>query len=73
MSTKAQAILDEIRALPASDQRALLQELEQRIRQMPAPPSREVYGEPLTDEDIGQSARVTFQMLDEREKRAGAR
>jgi hypothetical protein len=27
----------------------------------------------LTDEDIEQSARVTFQMLDEEEKRAGSR
>jgi hypothetical protein len=30
-----------------------------------APTSGELYGEPLTDEDIEQSARVTFQMLDE--------
>jgi hypothetical protein len=73
MSTEAQAVLEQIRALPISDQRALLQELEQCIGQMPAPASGELYGEPLTDEDIQQSARVTFQMLDEEEKRAGSR
>jgi hypothetical protein len=73
MSAKAQAILDEIRTLPISDQRALLLELGERIGQASAPASGELYGEPLTDEDIEQSARVTFQMLDEEEKRAGSR
>ena len=73
MSTKAQAILDEIRELPMSDQRALLLELGQRLGQPRASASAELYGEPLTDEDIDQSARVTFQMLDEEEKRAGSR
>ena len=73
MSTKAQSILDEIRELPISDQRALLLELWQRIGQPSAFASAELYGEPLTDEDIEQSARVTFQMLDEEEKRAGSR
>ena len=65
MSTKAQVVLEQIRALPISDQQALLRDLEQRIGQKPAPVSGELYGEPLTDEDIEQSARVTFQMLDE--------
>jgi hypothetical protein len=73
MSTKAQVVLEQIQALPISDQQALLQELEQRIGQKPAPVSEELYGEPLTDEDIEQSARVAFQMLDEEEKRAGSR
>jgi hypothetical protein len=73
MSTKAQVVLEQIRALPISDQRALLRELEQRIGQISAPVSGELYGEPLTDEDIEQSARVTFQMLDEEERRAGSR
>ena len=73
MSEKAQAILDEIQGLPISDQRALLQELGERINQASAPASGETYGEPLTDEDIEQSARVTFQMLDEEEKNAGSR
>ena len=72
MSTKAQAILDEIRALPFCEQHALLRELEQRIRQVPAPPSGQLYGEPLTDEDIEQSARIAFQMSDGEEKRAGS-
>ena len=35
--------------------------------------SSEVYGEPLTDEDIADTARVTFQMLDEDEGGAKAR
>ena len=73
MSTKAQVVLEQIRALPISDQQALLRDLEQRIGERPAPVSGELYGEPLTDEDIEQSARVTFQMLDEEEKRAGSR
>jgi len=73
MSEKAQAILDEIQGLPIGDQRALLQELGARISQASAPASGETYGEPLTDEDIEQSARVTFQMLDEEEKHAGSR
>ena len=73
MSVKAQAILDEIQALPISDQRALFQELGERISPASASDSRETYGEPLTDEDIEQSARVAFQMLDEEEKHAGSR
>jgi hypothetical protein len=63
MSAKAQAILDEISALPINDQRALLMELGERIGQGSAPAPGKLYGEPLTDEDIEQSARVTFQML----------
>ncbi len=73
MSAKAQAILNEIRTLPISDQRALLTELEERVGHASAPASGELYGEPLTDDDIEQSARVTFQMLDEEEKRAQTR
>lgn len=33
----------------------------------------EPYGEPLTDEDIADSARVTFNLLDEDEKRSPTR
>lgn len=73
MSTKAQAILEEIRALPLSDQRALFEELGEGIGRASRPAAGELYGEPLTDQDIEQSARVTFQMLDEEEKRAGSR
>jgi len=74
MSTKAQALLDEIQALPVNDQRALLRELEERIGQPSSGAvAGDLYGEPLTDEDIDESARVTFQMLDEEEKRAGSR
>ena len=50
-----------------------MRELGQPIGQPSAPASTGLYGEPLTDEDIEQSARVTFQMLDEEEKRAGSR
>jgi hypothetical protein len=35
--------------------------------------SVELHGEPLTDEDIEETARVTFRMLDEEEKRAQSR
>jgi len=73
MSTKAQAVLRQIRALPVPEQRAVWQELGRSIGQLPAPASGELYGEPLTDEDIEQSARVAFQMLDQEEKRAESR
>jgi len=73
MSTKAQVVLEQIRALSISDQHALLRDLEQRIGQKPAPVAGELYGEPLTDEDIEQSACVNFPMLNEEEKRAGSR
>ncbi len=73
MSTKAEVILGKIQALPVSDQRELWQELGRRIGQTPASPSGALYGEPLTDDDIAQSSRVTFQMLDEEEKRAQSR
>jgi hypothetical protein len=73
VSTKAQAVLREIRALPIPEQRAVWQELGQSIGQLPAPASAELYGEPLTDDDIEQSARVAFKMLDDEEKRAESR
>lgn len=71
MSTESQAVLGQIKALPIRDQRELWQELGRQIGK--AAPPDELYGEPLTDQDIEESARVTFQMLDEEEKRAGAR
>jgi len=58
-------VLQQIRALPVPDQRAVWQELGQSIGQLPAAVSGELYGEPLTDQDIEQSARVAFRMLDE--------
>jgi len=73
MSSKAQDVLQQIRALPVPEQRAVWQELGQSIGQLPSPASGELYGEPLTDEDIEQSARVAFQMLDQEEKRAESR
>lgn len=73
MSTRAQAVWEQIRALPISDQRSLWHELGQQIAQASSPASAQLHGEPLTDEDIEQSARVTFHMLDEEEDRAGSR
>ena len=73
MSTKTQAVLEQIRALPVPEQRALWEELGQSIGQLPAPGSGELYGESLTEEDIEQSARVAFHMLDQEEKRAESR
>ena len=35
-----------------------------------SPASEELHGKPLTDDDIEQSARVAFQILDQEEKRA---
>jgi hypothetical protein len=66
-------VLQQIRALPIPDQRAVWQELGQSIGQLPAPASGELYGEPLTDEDIAQSARLAFEMLDQAENRAESR
>jgi hypothetical protein len=73
MSTKAEVILDQIRSLAVKDQKDLWQELGRRIGQTPPAPPVEQYGEPLTDEDIEQSARVAFQALDQEEKRAETR
>jgi hypothetical protein len=73
MSEKAQAVWEQIQALAPAEQQAVWQELGRRLGQMAPPPPVERYGEPLTEEDIEQSARVTFQMLDEEEKRAGTR
>ena len=73
MSTKAEAILEQFETLPLAEQRELWQELSRRVRQtLPGAPL-ERYGEPLTDDDIADSARVTFQMLDEEDKRAQTR
>jgi hypothetical protein len=49
----------------------LWRELARRIAEKPS--AVELYGEPLTDDDIAESASVTFQMLDKEEKRAQAR
>jgi len=73
MSKNAQAILDEIRALPPQELQVVWQELGRQLGQIAPTAPAERYGEPLTDEDIEQSARTTFQMLDEEEKRAGTR
>ena len=70
MSTKAKTVLEQIGALPISEQRELWQELGRRIGQPQPSTSAGSYGEPLTDEDIEQSARLTFQMLDDEEARA---
>lgn len=67
MSAKAEAILEQFEALPAAEQRELWRELQRRVAPL------ELYGEPLTDEDIADSARVTFAKLDEEEPRAKAR
>jgi hypothetical protein len=67
MSTKAEAILEQFETLPPAEQQELWRELQRRIAPV------ELYGEPLTDEDIADSARVTFAMLDEEEQRAKAR
>jgi hypothetical protein len=64
VSTKTQAVLEQIRALPLPEQRALWQELGYSIGQLASPAGGDLYGEPLTDDDIEQSARVTFQTLE---------
>ena len=67
MSAKAEAILEQFEGLPPDEQRELCRELERRLAVRPA---GKVYGQPLTDEDIAESARVTFAALDEEEERA---
>ena len=67
MSTKAEAILEQFETLPPAEKQVLWRELQRRVAPV------ELHGEPLTDEDIAGSARVTFAMLDEEEQRAKAR
>ena len=67
MSAKAEAILEQFETLPPAEQRDLWRELQRRVAPV------ELHGAPLTDEDIADSARVTFAMLDEEEQRAKAR
>ena len=67
MSTKAEAILEQFETLPLEEQQVLWLELQRRVAPV------ELHGEPLTDEDIAGSARVTFAMLDEDEQQAKAR
>ncbi len=70
MSAKAEAILEQSEGLPPDEQRALCRELE---RWFAVKPAWELYGQPLRDEDIAESALVTFAALDEEEKRARSR
>jgi hypothetical protein len=67
MSAKAEAILEQFETLPPAEKQELWRELRRRIAPV------ELYGEPLTDEDIADSVRVNFAMLDEEEQRAKAR
>ena len=67
MSVKAEAILEQFETLPPAEQRELWRELQRRVAPV------ELHGEPLTDEDIADSARVTFAMLDEGEHCAKTR
>ncbi len=60
MRAKAQTILEQFEALPRDEQRGLCGELERRLVEKPAV---ELYGEPLTDEDIAESAHVSFAAL----------
>jgi hypothetical protein len=57
-------------ALSALVEQSLLKTLEVDQRESHG---SELYGAPLTDEDIADSARVTFQTLDEDEGRAQTR
>jgi hypothetical protein len=73
MSTSAKTILGKIQALPVTDQLELWRQLGRLIGQASPGGPAELYGEPLTDDDIAESARVTFQVLDEEERHAGPR
>ena len=66
MSTNAQAVLEQVDRLSQAEQREVWRELERRLREKERAP--ETYGEPLTDEDIAESARVTFSMLDKEDE-----
>jgi len=67
MISKAEAILEQFETLPPAEKQVLWRELQRRVAPV------ELHGEPLTDEDIAGSARVTFAMLDEEEQHAKAR
>ena len=71
MGKVARLIRGDLETLPLAEQRELWQELARRVAEKPS--AVELYGEPLTDDDIAESARVTFQMLDEEETHAQTR
>ncbi len=73
MSTKAHGHSGRVRALPPEELQAVWQELGRRLGQAVPTAPVALYGEPLTEADIEQSARVRFQMLDEEERRAETR
>jgi len=58
------------RPLSVLVEQALRDSLHASRQQAGAP---ELYGQPLTDEDIADTARVTFNLLDEDEKRSQTR
>jgi hypothetical protein len=67
-------VLQEFDQLARQQGQPLSLVVEQALRDsLRSRPPVELYGEPLTDEDIEQSARVTFRALDEEEKGAGSR
>ena len=72
MGTKAEAILETIQRLSLPEQQELWHELGRRIAQGPSA-EPELYGEPLTELDIEESARVAFAELDKEEGSAGSR
>lgn len=68
MTAKVKHLAEELRSLSSEDLssvRALLDEMMAK-----APAKQECYGEPLTDEDIAEAARVTFAALDGDESKA---
>lgn len=64
MSTIAFHIIELVKSLPAEDRHSIAEALSRDIDQ----PG--LYGEPLSDEDINESARVTFAALDANEAKA---
>ena len=64
MSTIAFHVIELVRSLPVEDRHTIAEALSRDCEQ-PV-----LYGEPLSDEDINESARVTFAALDADEAKA---
>ncbi len=64
MSTIALRVIELVKSLPPEDQQTITDALSR------GPNQPVLYGEPLSDEDIAESARVTFSALDADETKA---
>jgi hypothetical protein len=67
MSEQTIQLLDAFDALPSDDKQAFVVEIMRRTRELPFDSG------PITDEEIGESGRAMFALLDQEENAAGTR